>query len=112
MLTSQGIQPEKEIRERVGETIDPIHRALIEFVESLRVQEEMKQIKLHNHRNARRRIQRKKFLESEKKVVEIMPTTKKVWRKMVSSSGTPSGDNNRTKGMESLAPDSKPDPSP
>ena len=90
----------------------PSIEALIKFVESLRTQEEMKQIKLHNHRNARRRIQRKKFLEPEKKEVETTPTTKKVWRKKVSTSGTPSGDDNRTKGMENLAPDSKPEPSP
>ena len=57
----------------------PSIEALIEFVESLQIQEETKQIKLHNHRNARRRIQRKKFLESEKKEVEAMLTFKKVW---------------------------------
>ena len=51
---------------------------LIEFVESLRIREE---IKLHNHRNAKRRIQRKKFLESEQKEIEAKPTSKKVWRK-------------------------------
>ena len=67
----------------------PSIEALTEFVESLRIQKEAKQIKLHNHRNARRRIQRKKFLESEKKEVEATPTTKKVCRKKVSSSGTP-----------------------
>ena len=41
----------------------PSMEVLIEFIESLQIQEEAKQIKLHNHRNARRRIQRKKFLE-------------------------------------------------
>ena len=69
MLTSQGDPLKKETRERDEETI------LIEFVESLRIQEEItiqeeaKQIKLHNHRNAKRRIQHKKFLESKKKEV-------------------------------------------
>ena len=92
-------------------SIPPIE-ALIEYVESRRIQEEAKQIKLHNHRNARQRIQRRKFLESKKKEVEAAPATKKVWRKKVSSSGTPSGDDNRTKGMESPAPDSKPELSP
>ena len=69
MLTSQGDPLKKETRERDEKTI------LIEFVESQRIQEEItiqeeaKQIKLHNHRNAKRRIQRKKFLESKKKEV-------------------------------------------
>jgi hypothetical protein len=90
----------------------PSMEALNEFIERLWIQEEAKQIKLHNHRNARCRIQCKKFLESENKEVEATPTTKKVWRKKVSSSGTPPGDHNRTKGMESPAPDSKPKPSP
>ena len=56
----------------------PSMEALIELVESIRIREE---IKLHNHRNARRRIQCKKFLESEKKEVEAKPTSKKVCRK-------------------------------
>ena len=69
MLTSQGDPLKKETRERDEETI------LIEFVESLwileeiTIQEEAKQIKLHNHRNVKRRIQHKKFLESKKKEV-------------------------------------------
>ena len=54
----------------------PSMETLIEFVESLRIREE---IKLHNHRNAKRRIQHKKFLESEKKEIEAKPTTKRVW---------------------------------
>ena len=90
-------------------SIPPIE-ALIEYVESLRIQEEAKQIKLHNYRNARRRIQRKKFLESEKKEVESKPTPKKVWRKKGSSSGTPPSNDKRTKEKESPAPDSKPEP--
>ena len=80
--------------------------------EEIRIQEEAKQIKLHNPRNAKRRIQRKKFLESQKVKVEMPPTPKKVWRKKVSSPKTPSGDDNQTKEMESPAPDSKPEPSP
>jgi len=81
----------KSEKEPEKSSIPPIE-ALIEFVESLWIQEEAKQIKLRNYRNARRRIQRKKFLESEKKEVETPPTTNKVWRKKVSSSRTPPGD--------------------
>ena len=96
----------------------PNIEALIEFVESLqiqeelRIQEEAKQIKLHNQRNVKQRIQCKKFLESQKTKVETPPTPKKVWRKKVSSPKTPSSDDNQTKGMESPAPDSKHEPSP
>jgi hypothetical protein len=96
----------------------PNIEALIEFVESLRIQEELriqedaKQIKLHNQTNAKPRIQRKKFLESQKIMVETPPTTKKVWRKKVSSPKTPSGDDNQTKGMGNPTPESKPEPSP
>ena len=66
----------KSEKEREKPSIPPIE-ALIEYIESLQIQEETKQIKLHNYRNARRRIQRKKFLESEKKEVESKPTPKK-----------------------------------
>ena len=110
----QKKKPEKEAKKPSLPNIE----ALIEFVESLRIQEalriqeEAKQIKLHNQRNAKRRIQRKKFLESQKMKVEMPPTPKKVWRKKVSSPKTPSGDDNQTKEMESPAPDSKPEPSP
>ena len=96
----------------------PNTEALIAFVENLRIQEELrlqeeaKQIKLHNQSNAKRRIQRKKFLESQEAKVVTQPRPKKVWRKKVSSPKTPSGDDNRTEGMESPAPDSKPKPSP
>ena len=106
-------KPKKEAKKPLLPNIE----ALIEFVESmqiqeeLRIQEEAKQIKLHNQRNAKGRIQCKKFLESQKTKVET-PTPKKVWRKKVSSPKTPSGDDNQTTGMESLAPDSKPEPSP
>ena len=106
--------PDKETKK----TSLPNSEALIAFMENLRIQEvlriqeEAKQIKLHNQRNAKRRIQRKKFLESQKTKVETPPTPKKVWRKKVSSPKTPSGDDNRTEGMESPAPDSKPEPLP
>ena len=101
----------KSKKEPEKPSIPPIE-ALIEYAESLQIQKEAKQIKLHNYRNARRRIQCKKFLESEKKEVESKPTPKKVWRKKGSSSGTPSSDDKRTKGMESPALDSKPEPAP
>ena len=74
-------KPEKEAKKPSLPNIE----ALIEFVESLwipeqlRIQEEAKHIKLHNQRNAKRRIQRKKFLESQKMKVETPPTPKKVW---------------------------------
>jgi hypothetical protein len=54
---------------------------------------------VHNQLNAKRRIQRKKFLELEKKEIEESKPTKKVWQKKLSSpSTTPSGDDNRTYG--------------
>jgi len=80
--------------------------------EELRLQEEAKKIKLPNQKNAKRRIQRKKFLDSQEVKVEAQPTPKKVWRKKVSSPKTPSGDDKRIEGMESLALDSKPEPLP
>ena len=96
----------------------PNIEALIAFMENLwiheelRLQEEVKQIKLHNQRNAKHRIQHKKFLESQEVKVETQTTPKKVWRKKVSSPKIPSGDDNQTKGMESPAPDTKSEPSP
>ena len=66
----------------------------------------------NNYRNARRRILRREFEESEAKAIKTKPVTKKEWRGKVSSFGTPSGDDNRTRGMESPAPDSKPELSP
>jgi len=60
--------------------------------EELQLQEEAKQIKLHNQKNAKHRIQRKKFLASQEVKVEAQPTPKKVWWKKVSSPKTPSGD--------------------
>ena len=101
-------KPEKEMKKPSLPNIE----ALIAFVENLRIQEEAKLIKLHNQRNAKRRIQRKKFLESQEVKAEPQPTPKKVWQKKVSSPKTPSGDDNQTEGMESPAPDSKPEPSP
>ena len=80
--------------------------------EELRLQDEAKQIKLHNQRNAKRQIQCKEFLDSQEVKVEAQPTPKKVWRKKVSSPKTPSGDDKRIEGMESPALDSKPEPSP
>ena len=111
MFSSQGNQPEKAEKEPEKPSIPPIE-ALIEYVEILQIQEEAKQIKLHNYRNTRQRIQHKKFLESEKKEVESKPTPKKVWRKKGSSLETPPSDNKRTKGKESPALDSKPEPAP
>jgi hypothetical protein len=88
----------------------PSIEALIEFMESLQIREE---IKVHNQRNAKRRIQRKKFLELEKKEIETSKPINKVWQRKVSSpTTTPSGDNNGTQGMESPTPDSKPELSP
>ena len=101
----------KSKKEPEKPSIPPIE-ALIEYVESLRIQEEAKQINLHNYRNARRRIQHKKFMELEKKEVESKPTPKKLWRKKGSSSRTPPNNDKGTKGMESSAPDSKPEPAP
>jgi hypothetical protein len=65
---------------------------------------------VRNQRNAKRRIQRKKFLELERKEIETSKTTRKAWRKKVSSPMTsPSGDDNRTQGTESPTQDSKPE---
>ena len=107
-------KPKKETKKPSLPNIE----ALIVFVENLRIreelqlQEEAKQIKLHNQKNAKCRFQRKKFLASQEVRVEAQPTPKKVWQKKVLSPKTPSGDDNQTKGMESPAPDSKPEPSP
>jgi hypothetical protein len=96
MLTGQNIQLEEENQERA--------------VETLRIREE---IMVHIQQNVKRRIQRKKFLELEKKEIETSKPTKKVWQRKVSSpTTTPSGDDNRTQGMDSPAPDSKPELSP
>ena len=68
MLTDQMFQPEG-IRERAGEAIYPSNSTLIESVENLRTREE---IKVYNQQNAKRNIQRKKFLEFWKKEIEII----------------------------------------
>jgi hypothetical protein len=107
-------KPEKETKKPLLPNIE----ALIAFMENLRIQEELrlqeeaKQIKLHNQKNAKCRIQHKKVLASQEVKVETQLAPKKMWRKKVSSPKTPSGDDNRTEGMESPAPDSKPEPSP
>jgi hypothetical protein len=96
---------EKEPEKPSTPTID----ILAELLERLRID---KEIRVHNYRNARRQILRREFEESEAKVIKTKPATKKEWRRKVSSSRTPSGDDNRTRGMESPAPDSKPELSP
>jgi len=89
-------KPEKDTKKPSLPNIE----ALIALVENLRIQEELrlqeeaKQIKLHNQKNAKRRIQRKKFLASQEVKIETQPAPKKVWRKKVSSPKTPSGDDN------------------
>ena len=79
---------------------------LAELLEQLRIDRE---IRVHNYRNARRRILRREFEESEAKAIKTKPATKKEWQRKVSSSGTPFGDNNRTRSMESPALESKPE---
>ena len=104
------VRRKKKLEKETKKPSLPNIEALIAFVENLRIQEELrlqeeaKQIKLHNQKNAKRRIQRKKFLASQEVKVEAQPTPKKV-----SSPRTPSGDDNRTEEMESPAPDSKPE---
>jgi hypothetical protein len=84
----------------------PSIEALIEFVESLRIREE---INVHNQRSVKQRIQHKKFLELEQNKIEASKPTRKMWQKKVPSPMTsPSGDNNRTQGIESPTQDSKP----
>ena len=100
----KSFNPKKKSEKEPEKPSLPSMEAIIELVESIRIREE---IKLHNHRNAKRRIQRKKFLELEKKEIEAKPTSKRVGQKKVSSSGSPPGDDKRTQGMESPAPDSK-----
>jgi HD-GYP domain-containing protein (c-di-GMP phosphodiesterase class II) len=56
----------------------PSIEALIKVVESLRIREE---IKVHNQRNAKRRIRRKKFLELERKEIEANKSMRKMWQK-------------------------------
>ena len=96
---------EKEQEKPSTPTID----ILAELLERLRIDRE---IRVHNYRNTRRQILRREFEESEAKAIKTKPVTKKEWRRKVSSSRTSSGDNNRTQGMESPAPNSKPELSP
>ena len=50
----------------------PFNYTLIEFMENIRTREE---IKVYNQRNAKRNIQRKKFLEFGKKEIKVtLPT--------------------------------------
>jgi len=89
-------KPDKDTKKPLLPNIEALI-ALVENLwiqEELRLQEEAKQIKLHNQKNAKRRIQRKKFLASQEVKIETQPAPKKVWRKKVSSPKTPSGDDN------------------
>ena len=108
MFPDQNFYPE-EIRERAGEASTPTIDVLAELLERLRIDRE---IRVHNYRNARRQILRREFEESEAKAIKTKPATKKEWRRKVSSSGAPSSNDNKTKGMESPAPDLKPELSP
>ncbi|XP_039834441.1 uncharacterized protein LOC120695210 [Panicum virgatum] len=58
----------KEFVKELEKPSTPSNYTLIEFVENLRTREE---IKVYNQRNAKRNIQRKKFLEFGKKEIEI-----------------------------------------
>ena len=78
-------------------------------MENLRTWEE---IKVYNQRNAKRNIQRKKFLEFGKKEIEIILPTQKVRQKKASPPMSPTGDGDRTQGMDSLAQDEKLEPLP
>jgi len=91
-------KPEKEQEKTSTPTID----ILAELLEQLRIDNE---IRVHNYRNTRRRILHREFEESEAKAIKTKPDTKKEWRRKVSSSGSPSDNNNKTKGMESPTPD-------
>jgi ABC-type uncharacterized transport system ATPase component len=109
MCPGQDIQL-KKFEKEPEKLSTPSNKALIEFVENLRIQEE---IKVHNQRNAKRRIQHKKFLELERKEIKTSKPTRKMWQKKVSTPTTSaSGDDNQTKGKESPAQDSKPELSP
>ena len=96
---------EKEQEKPSTPTID----SLAELLERIRIDRE---IRGHNYRNARQQILRREFEESEAKAIKTKPATKKEWRRKVSSSGTPSDNDNRTQGMESPAPNIQPELSP
>ena len=62
----------KESVKELDDPFTPSNSTLIEFVENLRTREE---IKVYNQWNAKRNIQRKKFLEFGKKEIEVtLPT--------------------------------------
>ena len=83
--------------------------SLNEFVENLQTREE---IKVYNQQNAKRNIQRKNFLEFGKKEIEVTLPTWKVQQKKASPPMSPSGDDDRTQSMDSLAQDEKLEPLP
>ena len=70
------------------------------------------EIKVYNQQNAKRNIQYKKFLEFGKKEIEVTLPTHKVWKKETSPPTSPSGDDDRTQGMDSLTQDEKLEPLP
>ena len=59
---------QKESVKKLEKPYTPSNSTLIEFMENLRTREE---IKVYNQRNAKRNIQRKKFLEFGKKEIEV-----------------------------------------
>jgi hypothetical protein len=93
----------KESVKELEKQYNPSNYTLIEFMENLRTREE---IKVYNQRNAKRNIQRKNFLEFGKKEIQ------KVRQKKASPSTSPSSDDDRTQGMDSLAQDEKLEPLP
>ena len=99
----------KKPKKAQEKTSTPTIDILAELVERLWLN---KEIRVHNYRNARRRTLHKEFEELEAKAIKTKPATKKEWRRKVSSSGAPSSNDNKTKGMESPAPDLKPKLSP
>ena len=79
--------------------------SLIESVENLRTREE---IKVYNQRNEKWNIQHRNFLEFGKKEIDVtLPMAKKV-----SPPTSPSGNDDRTQSMDSLAQDEKLKPLP
>ncbi|RLN23581.1 hypothetical protein C2845_PM07G11780 [Panicum miliaceum] len=104
-------EPKNKTKKKLENLAIPAIESLIELIESIRIRE--KEIKVHNQRNAKQRTQRKKFLESEKKEIKSATPMKKVWHEKVSPlTETPASDDNQTQGMESPAPNSKPELSP
>ena len=90
----------KESVKELEKPYNPSNYTLIEFVENLQTREE---IKVYNQLNAKRNIQCKTFLEFGKKEIEVtLPMAKKV-----SPPTSPSGNDDRTQSMDSLAQDEK-----